>query len=155
MKKVIFILLLSVISFSTANAQVGLRLGANVGLPVGDASDFYGFQAGADLAYMVTAIPVLDVGPMVGYSRFFGSDDNGDVHFLPLAASGRVSLATFTVGLDLGYALGLSDGLDGGVYYRPQVGFNFLMLGLIASYQGISVDGGTFSSVNLGVEFQL
>lgn len=155
MKKFLFILLLSTISFSTANAQVGPRLGANIGLPVGDASDFYSFQAGADLAYMFTAIPLIDVGPMVGYSRFFGDDDNGDVHFLPLAASGRLNLATFTLGLDLGYALGLSEGIDGGVYYRPQVGFNILMLGLIASYQGISVDGGTFSSVNLGVEFQL
>lgn len=155
MKKFLFVLLLSIFSFSTANAQVGPRLGVNVGLPVGDAGDLYGFQAGADLAYMITAIPLLDVGPMVGYSHFFGKDGNADAQFLPLAASGRVNLATLKLGLDLGYALGLNDGLDGGVYYRPQIGFNILMLGLIASYQGISVDGGTWSSVNLGVEFQL
>jgi hypothetical protein len=73
----------------------------------------------------------------------------------PAAVAGRLNFPGLTVGLDLGYAVGLNDGNDGGFYYRPQLGFRFLGVGLIASFQGINMDGGEMSSVNLGVEFGL
>lgn len=92
---------------------------------------------------------------MVGYNHFFGEDDFDDIQFLPVAATARLGLAVLELGLDLGYAIGLSDGNDGGFYYRPKVGFSFFGIGLIGSYTGISVDGGTYSSVNIGAEFRL
>ncbi len=158
MKKSILLLVLVFIGFGSVYGQ-GLRLGVNAGLPVGDVSDITSFQLGADVAYMVNLAEVASVGPMVGYSHFFGDSDNNaivdetDWQFMPIAASGRFNLLSLALGLDLGYALGLNDGNDGGFYYRPQVGFSLGRVGLIASYQGISRDGGSVNSVNLGLEF--
>lgn len=154
---------MAVMGFTSSYSQGNFRLGVNAGLPIGDAADFTSFQLGADVAYMLSLADVAAVGPMVGYSRFFGDSgekggiewEGDDLQFVPLAASARFNLLSLALGLDLGYALGLTDGIDGGLYYRPQVGFNIGPIGLIASYQGISRDGGAFSSVNLGVEFGL
>lgn len=152
MRKLLFVVVVAFLSATSVKAQ-SLSLGVNAGLPTGDYGDFTSFQFGADVAYRYGIAGLVEVGPLVGYSSFLGeNEEDADINFIPLAASGRVGLPMFFVGLDLGYALGLSNGGNGGVYYRPQVGFNFLMLGLIASYQGISLDGGTISSVNLGVE---
>lgn len=155
MKKLFITLFVVIMGVSSAYSQAHLKLGVNAGLPVGDAADVSSFQLGADLAYMFNAIPILDVGPMVGYSHFFGDDGFDDMQFLPAAVAGRLNFPGITVGLDLGYAVGLNDGNDGGFYYRPQLGFRFLGLGLIASYQSINVDPVNISSVNLGVEFGL
>lgn len=145
----------------TTHSQ-NLSLGANVGLPTGHASDLTSFQLGADISYRFGLAGLVEVGPMVGYSHFFedsGTDginsSNNDWQFIPIAASARVNIISLKAGLDLGYAMGLNDGNDGGVYYRPSVGFNILMLGLIVSYQNINMDAGNFSSINLGVEFDL
>lgn len=162
MKKLFLLCMLGCLGFTSAFSQ-GLSLGVNAGIPVGDVKELTNFQLGGDLAYRFGVLELLEVGPMVGYSHFFGdSGEEGDLswevddaQFVPVAVSGRLGLTSFFVGADLGYAIGLNDGNDGGFYYRPQVGFNFLMLGLIASYQGISMDGGTVSSINLGVEFGL
>ncbi len=155
MKKLLITFLVVMVGVTSAFSQGNLKLGVNAGIPVGDDSDNYSFQLGGDVAYMFNAIPILDVGPMVGYSHFFGDDDFEDMQFLPAAVAGRLNFPGVMVGLDLGYAVGLNDGNDGGFYYRPQIGFRFIGLGLIASYQGISMDPGNISSVNLGVEFGL
>lgn len=162
MKKIILLLVLAFMGFGSIYGQ-GLRLGINAGLPVGDASDFTTFQLGGDIAYMIDLAGVASVGPMLGYSHFFGDSGNDgpiewevdDAQFVPIAASGRFNLLSLALGLDLGYALGLNDGNDGGFYYRPQVGFSLGRLGLIASYQGISMDGANIASINLGLEFGL
>ncbi|WP_037314945.1 hypothetical protein [Salegentibacter sp. Hel_I_6] len=159
MKRLVLIMCFSLIGVTAAQAQSGLRIGANIGLPVGDIEEVSNFQAGADLAYMIGVADMLYVGPKIGYTRFFMDEDGFEVDdpaFLPISASGRISLARgFFFGTDLGYAVGLNDGNDGGFYYRPQVGYNFGKIGLLGSYTGISVDGGSFGSVNVGIEFGL
>ncbi|WP_424494060.1 hypothetical protein [Salinimicrobium sp. GXAS 041] len=155
MKNLFLVLTLVFLGFGSTYAQGDLKLGFNVGLPTGDISDYSNLQVGVDAAYLFNIVDVAEVGPMVGYSHFFGEEDLEDLKFVPIAASGRINLALLVVGLDLGYAMALEDGMDGGVYYRPKVGFGFGPLDLFASYSGISVDGGSISSVNLGVEFGL
>ncbi|TDN82352.1 hypothetical protein DET49_1245 [Salegentibacter sp. 24] len=164
MKRFVFIVCVMLMGTNVMKAQSGLRLGANIGIPLGDVEEVSNFQAGADIAYMFGIADMLYVGPMIGYTRFFVEDidneivdlDMEDPAFLPIAASGRIALAQgFFFGTDLGYAVGLNDGNDGGFYYRPQIGYNFGKIGLIASYSGISVDGDNFSSINLGIEFGL
>lgn len=164
MKKIFLLFLMALMGFTSAYSQGHFKVGANAGIPVGDASDVANFQLGADIGYMFDAIPLLEVGGMLGYSHFFNDQEvefgelnfqGNDVQFLPVALSARAKLPTFFVGLDLGYAFGLNDGNDGGFYYRPHVGYDFLMLGLILSYQGISVDGTNIASVNIGAEFSL
>lgn len=141
---------------SLSFAQGKFKAGINGGIPVGDVSDFYNFQFGADVAYMFGVADMISVGPMVGYSNFFPDDSDifDNAQFLPVAASGRLSFpGPFFVGADLGYAIGIDDGNDGGFFYKPQVGYEFVIIGIILSYSGVSVDGGSFSSINLGVEF--
>lgn len=164
MKRLVLIFCFTLLGTAALQAQSGLRVGANIGLPVGDIEEVSNFQLGADLAYMVGVADMLYVGPKVGYTRFFIEDmendlvsiDIEDPAFLPIAASGRISLVRgFFFGADLGYAVGLNDGNDGGFYYKPQAGYNFGKIGLMLSYTGISVDGGSFDAINLGIEFGL
>ncbi len=164
MKKSLILVFIAFFGISTALAQGHFKFGVNAGLPVGDIDDFATFQLGTDVAYMFEVADALDVGPLVGYSHFFGDEiDTGfgkveldDIQFLPIAASARYGLTeAFFVGADVGYAIGIDDGNDGGFYYRPQVGYNFGNLGLVASYSGVSMDGVSVASINLGVEFGL
>ncbi|CAL2064368.1 outer membrane beta-barrel protein [Tenacibaculum sp. 190524A05c] len=166
MKK--FLLAIAMVAFGfTANAQDGeFNAGVNLGLPIGDVSDFYSFTIGAEVNYLFSVSDDFKVGPSVGFTQFFGSDvevlgvtvEGADASFMPLAAAGRFAVSEeFTLGADLGYAIGLSpDGNDGGFYYRPMVGYNISEnVMLQATYSGVSVDGGSFSNIGLGVMFGL
>ncbi|MFO8146542.1 MAG: hypothetical protein R6U03_04065 [Gillisia sp.] len=161
MKKLLFTLCAVMIGYTSALAQSGFTLGANIGMPVGDIEDYSDFKVGADIAYRYNVAPMVDVGGLLGYSRFFiddvdspfGSIETTDVEFLPIAVSGRVNLALLFLGADLGYAIGLDDGNDGGFYYRPLVGVKLGPIGVIGSYSGVNVDGDNIGSINLGVEF--
>jgi hypothetical protein len=141
MKKFLCSLIFMAVSFTSTYAQGDIRLGVNAGIPVGDISDASDFNIGADVAYLM-GFETFQLGPMLGYTHFF-VDEFDDLSFLPLAATARFGLANVELGADLGYALGLTDGVDGGFYYKPKIGFNLFGVGLIASYTGISMDGGT------------
>lgn len=162
MKKLILLAaVFSTFGLTNSNAQE-FRLGIHAGVPVGDVSDFHNFDIGGEVTYLLNPLGLFQFGPMVGYSHYFGesgeemgmSFEVGDIQFLPIAASGRVALgdAVFA-GLDLGYGLGLNDGNDGAFFYRPKLGFDLLGVGIVGSFENFSRDGGTVSSVNVGVEF--
>lgn len=162
MKNLLFLIFIAFFGISTAVAQGHFKIGVNGGIPVGDIDDYATFQLGADVAYMFNVVEALDLGPLVGYSNYFGDEINtglgkvdlDDIQFLPIAASARYGLTeAFFLGADLGYAVGLDDGNDGGFYYRPQIGYNFGIIGIVASYSGVVVDGDNIASVNLGIEF--
>ena len=162
MKKILFFIGLLLMGV-TVQAQGDFRLGINAGIPVGDIEEISSFNLGADASYLFPVGEVFSVGPMLGYSHFFGKDletDIGDIEvddfsFLPIAASGRIGFDIFYVGADLGYALGITDGVDGGFYYRPKVGYYLGALAINLSYSGISVDGGSYAAVSAGLEFGL
>ncbi|GHA33130.1 hypothetical protein GCM10007103_13250 [Salinimicrobium marinum] len=155
MKKIIVVFAFVFIAAGSAYSQGDLKLGFNAGLPTGDSSDISSLQGGLDVAYLFDVAGFVEIGPLAGYSRFIGDSGYDDFNYIPVAASGRLSLPMFFVGLDLGYALATDDNMDGGVYYRPKVGFGIAMVNLIASYSGISTDGANISSVNLGIELSL
>ena len=155
MKKVVAVLAFALIGFSM-NAQDGFRLGANLGLPTGDAGDVSGFSIGLDVQYMFETAGDFDLGVATGFTNSFGKEID-DVQFLPLAGVARYKASEeLSIGTDLGYALGINDGNDGGFYYRPTVGYAVSEgVEINASYTGISADGGTWSTINLGVLFSL
>lgn len=161
MKKLLLLTMLIFLGYSTSYGQAGFTVGVNGGIPIGDADDYSNFQLGADVAYRVGLAGMFEVGGLVGYSVYFADDqeiggvtiETDDIQFIPVAASGRLGLTSFFVGLDLGYAIGVNDGNDGGFYYRPQVGYDLGIIGILASYSGVSTDGDNISSINLGVEF--
>lgn len=101
------------------------------------------------------------VGPLVSYSHYFAKDFEGikvkDIQHLPIAASGRINFGlenALFLGADLGYAVGISTGTDGGIYYRPKVGYDFGRVAAIVSYTGID-DNATLNNLSLGFEFSL
>lgn len=159
MKKLL--LVMAVVAFGfTASAQ-DFRAGVNLGLPVGDAGDGYTFNLGVDLSYLWNVSDDFNAGLSTGYSHFMGDTIGGfdveDASFLPLAGSARFNASEeFVLGADLGYAIGISpDGNDGGFYYRPMIGYNFGNTQITGSYSGVSLDGWTMSSINIGVNFGL
>ena len=167
MKKII-LTAAAIFAFGFANAQSGaFKLGAHVGLPTGDIKDGYSVNLGADLAYTWSVAEGLDAGITTGYTTYlgkkvdvegFGSFKPEDAAFVPVAATAQFTLTNnWFLGVDLGYAIftGSDNSSDGGFYYQPKFGYQMGGTGLYVAYKGISVDGGTFSSVNLGVNFKL
>ncbi len=161
MKKILLLLAIAILSFTAVQSQ-NIKAGISVGLPVGDTSDAYTFGLQADFAYLFEINEVFHVGPMASLLYYngdkikspIGNYNVDDALFLPVGAHARFLLEEFFFGADLGYGIGLSpSGNDGGFFYRPKVGYDFGSLAALISYSGVTRDGGTFSSVNLGVEF--
>lgn len=165
MKKII-LSILAVAAFGTANAQDGkFKAGVNVGLPMGDIKDSYSLTIGVDAAYTWQVADKFSAGVTTGYAHYMGKTvDLGilgevkfeDAGFIPLAGTAQYSFTdNFFGGLDLGYALGVSpSGNNGGLLYQPKVGYQTEKFEVYGGYKGISVDGGTFSSINLGFNYK-
>lgn len=161
MKKLFLASALALFGAVTMNAQTtgNFKLGAHIGIPVGDAADAVSFNAGVDAGYVWNVAPKFELGLITGYSHYFGKDiDTGfgtynvpDFGIVPLAATGQYNVdGGFNLGLDLGYAFYVADGADGGgFYYQPKVGYNVGAGNVYLGYKGIS-DEGTLGSINLG-----
>jgi hypothetical protein len=166
MKKLILVAVVAVFGLANVNAQ-NFNVGISAGLPIGDAGDGYTFSAIIDVNYLWEVSEQFDAGLTAGYSHSFGEDiDLGefgsvkldDAGFIPIGVAGRFNASEdFTIGLDLGYAIGISpDGNDGGFYYAPKVQYGITQsLDIVAAYRGVSLDGGSFDIVSLGIEFGL
>jgi hypothetical protein len=163
MKKLLLVAAIAVFSISNTTAQTGFEVGVNFALPVGDAADFSTFSIGLDAAYFYEVSENFDTGVSTGFTNAFGDSvkiggielDSDDVQFIPIAAVARFHvIKNLYVRADIGYALGINDGNDGGFYYRPLISYKFTeMIGANISYTGISLDGGDWSTVGLGIEF--
>ena len=160
MKKLFFLSLFSIFVMSNVNAQT-FKLGGSIGIPVADASDISTFVLGIDAYYYFTDIDALvEIGATAGFRNFFGDEIEGfsidDGQFLPVAGAARVKLfGILSGGADLGYAVGINDGNDGGLYIRPVVGIDIAdTIELNASYESITNDGVTWGNMNVGVLFE-
>ncbi|MCM4168856.1 hypothetical protein KCTC52924_02552 [Arenibacter antarcticus] len=160
MKRIFVVIVLALFGFNV-HAQEGFKAGANIGLPVGDAADLSSFSIGLDVVYHWEVSDTFVAGIASGFTNAISKEIAGikfdDIQFLPVAASGRIAAGEdFSLGADLGYAIGINDGNDGGFYYRPLVGYRVGSdMELNVSYTGISLDGGSWSTINLGVLFTL
>lgn len=146
-----------------------VKIGLNAAIPVGDAADISSFSLGLDLAYTYGISKVFDLGLATGFTNAFGKTENitsggvtieadfENVQFVPLAGVLRIyptARSRVNFGADIGYALGINEGNDGGFYYRPTLAINIGRgTELTGSYTGISLDGGTWSTATLGVLF--
>ena len=157
MKK-LFLAAFAVFAFVSVNAQE-FKAGINAGIPVGDAGDFYSFNIQADLAYLWEVSEEFNAGITAGYSTSsLKSEFDGDAAgFIPIAVAGRFAVSDdFTLGADIGYALGVNDGNDGGFYYRPRIQYGISdSLDAVLAFSNVSLDGSTFSALTVGVEFGL
>ena len=174
MKKLLFVVILSLAGWTSIQAQV-FKLGGNIGIPMGDASDISDLTAGADLyIYFFDVDSFFNLGVNVGYRNFFGKDIDilgasytvDNVQYLPVTAAGRVTLfSTFYAGADLGYAFGLSDNTDGGFFAKPVIGIDvanaievFVAYDLYTGKYKLSdiegIDDYKFGSLNAGILFE-
>jgi len=165
MRKLLLLTAIVVLGCTNLNAQE-FKIGASAALPTGDFSDFVSFGVNIDAAYLWEVADNITVGPKTGLIYGFGKKLTilgseitlDDTAFLPIAATGRILLAeSFLLGADLGYGIGISpSGNNGGFYYRPMAGYAVSeAITIMLSYTGISLTGGTFNTVNAGVEFGL
>jgi hypothetical protein len=142
--------------FGSMNAQSGFKLGAHVGLPLGDAKDLFSFTLGADASYLWPVADNFSAGIATGYSAWLGKTISGykvpTMSMIPVAATASYKLAeNFNVGADLGYGFIFMDGSnDSGFYYQPKVGYTIGNGEVTLGYQGLSKNGSSFSAVNLG-----
>ncbi len=152
--------LLTLLAIGGLQAQQGFKLGVHGSLPVtSDANDAVSLAVGVDTGYMFALGEVVDVGPMAGFIHGFpekfdnNSVDLPSVQFLPLAAGVRIWPSnSLSFGGEVGYALGLNDGNEGGLYFKPLLG---IMMGaqteINLSYTGIEGDGPSWATVNFGI----
>lgn len=157
MKKLLFIIAIVVLSITSVNAQT-FKIGASAGVAASDAGDISDWALGVDAYYYFTDVDaIVEIGVNAGFRNFFMSDDAfEDGQFLPLAAAARLKLfGILSGGVDLGYALGINDGNDGGFYYKPVVGIDIAdTIELTASFESISNDGVTWGNINVGILFE-
>ena len=138
-------------------AQGNFEVGAAVGIPTADAADLSDFMIAIDAYYMFKQEDAfINLGPTVGFRNYFvdfGDLDNGV--FLPVGAAARVTLfGTLRGGADAGYAIGITDYLDGGFYFRPIIGIDILdTLELNASWEHIW-DAATWGSFMVGAKLE-
>ncbi|MDC6367042.1 MULTISPECIES: hypothetical protein [Flavobacteriaceae] len=158
MKKTIVTTITLFIICLTISAQdrSSFKAGFNAGLPVGDASNVSSFSVGLDVNYHWGISELLDLGFATGFINAFGESDTGfeDFQFIPAAGSVRIyPTYHFKFGADVGYAIGISDAMEGGLYYRPLVGYNITgNTELNVSYM-VSEDNITFSIATVGILF--
>lgn len=146
--------------FGALSAQTGFKLGAHVGLPVGDYSDVSSFTIGVDGSYLWPVAADFNLGIATGFSTYFPTSDFKDLgaknlNLVPVAASGQYRFTPeFSLGVDLGYGFLFSDGeSDGGFYFQPKAAYHFGPSEVNLSYAGVSQDGATLSSINLGYAY--
>lgn len=154
--------------FGVMNAQ-SLKVGAHVGLPIGDFGDTSSFNVGGDAAFVFPVADNVELGIATGYSHYIGKEYTipgisvsgfsipsvtvkNDFGIVPVAATGTYNLTEkFSLGADLGYAFFVGDNVDGGgFYFFPKAGFNFTESdNVYAGFKGIS-DNGTLGTIAVG-----
>ncbi|MDR2205911.1 MAG: porin family protein [Flavobacteriaceae bacterium] len=158
----------ALVLFGAMNAQ--FKVGAHVGLPIGDTSDVYSFNVGIDAAYTWQVAENFDLGIATGYSRYIWEsdlkediEDNGErkapsMGYIPVAATAQYNFeGGFNIGADLGYAIyagNLEESDAGGFYYQPKIGYTFAEKhNVYLGYKGIAEEVAV-SSFNLGYAYK-
>lgn len=169
MKKVL-LTAVAVFGFAFANAQDStMKAGVHLGLPTGDVKEGYSLNVGADFTYLWNVSKDFKAGFNTGITAFLPKEETIDlgfttvtykgdtVLFLPINASAEYSFSeNVFVGLDLGYAIGIApSGQEGGMLYLPKVGYQTEKFDITLGYKGITREGSTASTINLGFAYKL
>jgi len=161
MKKLLLFFLFSIFAFNSLQAQEGFRIGIQGGIPTGDFDEAVSLMIGADVGYMWVLGEYFDLGIATGYVHGFGDKfelesiaaERPDVQFLPLAGAFRFwPVRDLSIGGNVGQAIGINDGNDGGFYYRPMIGYLFNQTTEInISYTAIDLDVATWNTISIGL----
>jgi hypothetical protein len=162
MKKVLFSAAFAVAGLVGVSAQTtGFEGTVHIGIPVGKTADVSSFNIGADLAYLAPVANNFSLGAKVGYDHFIGkeykytlgnstyTDKKQDYGFIPVAATAKYEFgqSNVFVGGDLGYAIATTDGIKGGLFYQPKVGYSAPTWDLYVGYKGINAKNKNNTSI--------
>ncbi|MEB2779514.1 hypothetical protein U3A58_03835 [Algoriphagus sp. C2-6-M1] len=134
-----------------------LKLGLNLGVPVGDLGDYSSFAFGLDVAGQFMRTDNFGLGVVTGYTKYFkdsevaGAQDFGAI---PLGLMLRYypEPSGFFVGTDLGYTFLTGDAAsDGGFYIRPQVGYHNYDWNIFAFYNQVFTSAPAMDIQTIGV----
>lgn len=163
MKRIILLLFFTLIGISLYG-QRGMKIGIHGGLPLNEFQDKASVMLGLDAGYRFALGEVVDFGVMTGYIHGFPEKyhldygvDLPSIQFVPLAGSVRIWPSnSFSLGVDVGQAFGINKDNNGGLYYRPTLGY---LMGSQAevniSYTGISLEGATWATVSIGILYTI
>ncbi|MFA5620975.1 MAG: hypothetical protein WDA08_11785 [Weeksellaceae bacterium] len=160
MKKLFLSVFAMILGLGAVKAQEGLMAGGHVGFPVGNASEYFGFNIGADVYYYFDIMPDLRLGGMAGLDMYNGKDipNSGTkikgLTLMPIALSGQYEVTPeFFAGLDVGIALSLSKDYKGGFLVQPKGGWQneyfqaFVFFKSISSSHDVAPVFKSFSSI--------
>lgn len=120
-----------------------LKLGLNMGIPVGDIGDYSSFAFGLDVAGQFMRTDNFGLGVATGFTKYFKNSDvvgAQDFGAIPLGLMLRYypEPSGFFVGTDVGYTFLTGDiASDGGFYIRPQVGYHNYDWNIFAFYNQV------------------
>lgn len=170
MKKLILSSCLAILGLFSVKAQEGLIGSVHLGIPTGDASDYFGANVGGGVSYLYPVMENLHLGGYAGLEIFTGKDipNTGTkvkgLTLLPIAASGQYDFnESFFAGADLGFALSLSKDYDGGLFFQPKGGWQNPFMQIYVFYKTISSgndkpavykDFSSVSTIGLGAAYK-
>lgn len=172
MKKSLLVGALAFFGLATAQQEKGnFKLGAHIGLPVGELSEVTTFNVGVDVAYVYPIAENFKLGVTTGYSYYTGKTEEVNLYgldfgkvrmpslgIIPVAATAQLNLGSNVfVGVDLGYAFftgKYAEAKTGAFYYQPKVGYTFNAKNdIYFSFKGMSVEGSSGNALNLGYSY--
>ncbi|WP_339866635.1 hypothetical protein [uncultured Algoriphagus sp.] len=134
-----------------------LKLGLNMGVPVGDIGDYSSFAFGLDVAGQFMRTDNFGLGVVSGYTNYFKKSDvvgAQDFGAIPLGLMLRYypQPSGFFAGTDVGYTFLTGDiATDGGFYIRPQVGYHNYDWNIFAFYNQVFTSDPAADIQSIGV----
>ncbi|MEM6359659.1 MAG: outer membrane beta-barrel protein [Bacteroidota bacterium] len=139
-------------------------VGLTGGIVIGDFEDAYSSNIGVEAVYFYGLTDRISIGASTGFTNYFGDDfteagittEVDDAQFIPLTGSFRFSpFPKFFVGGDIGYAIGINDGNDGGFYASPRANYLIADKFIVnAGYRLIDLDGGSLGAIQFGIGYK-
>ncbi len=157
MRKLLLILFVGMITLTTNAQQTReldeideqnswLKIGLNLGVPVGDLSTFSKLAFGVEASAQFMRTDNFGLGLVTGYTKYYNKDnmslDGSTSGFgaIPLGLMLRYypQPTGFFVGTDIGYTFFTDFNVnDGGLYVRPQVGYHNYNFNVFAFYNQV------------------
>jgi|SRR5690348_1994450 len=137
-----------------------LKFGADVGVPVGKASNYSSFVAGLELKGQLMEAEHVGLGLTAGYENYFAKSGFRNVGIVPLGGFVRLypERTGFFAGLDAGYGIITVANAGGGLFLKPQLGYHNYNWNVFAYYDNVfrnTSDGGGIGNVGLGATYNI
>lgn len=159
--------MLTIVNAQTRRTEINprnswLKVGAGVGLPVGDLSDQSSVALSAEVKGQFLSTPHIGVGITSGYTHYIPKENFENFGSVPIGLFGRYYFRPegLFLGADAGYSLqtGSGNNGEGGFYVKPQIGYHNRAWNVFGYYNGVfreTAKGGNLQHVGIGVTYNI